>query len=284
LASVDEAAIVANISASDVALAFFALAGDDVVDDHLKLHSMLTDAVDGMPFDLANDVWAGLRAGSIDGTGIAVNCGSGTGAVGKRLDGAGVIIPDLGYAFGDSGGGTQIGIDAIRAVIRAWDGRGSPTALSDAVLKLTGLPFPEALYLALYRNELGADINKQCTRLVFQIAATGDDVAQAILSRIGDEIGVSGCAIARRMGVENQAFPFVLTGGAIRTLNSVLVDAAVERMKSVAPRCVPTLPKLMPVAGAALLALEAAEVPVTSDHFARLRSQGQAWHPEENFA
>jgi hypothetical protein len=83
--------------------------------------------------------------------------------------------------------------------------------------------------------------------------------------------------------MEHDAFDFVLTGGALRTLSSPLVDAAARRLQSLAPSCRPTLPKVMPVAGAALLALERACVPVDAGLFDRLVSQGHGWHPEEVF-
>jgi N-acetylglucosamine kinase-like BadF-type ATPase len=274
----------ASATLSDIAFAQFALAGDDVEDDHTGLCSALEAPFGGVPFQLANDVWAGLRAGSTEGFGVAVNCGSGTGAVGKRPDGTGIIIPDLGYIFGDSGGGNQIGVDAVRAVVRAWDGRGSPTDLTEPILALTEQPSVPALYLAMYRGSIDRSLMPRCTRFVFQAAAKGDVVATAILEHIGDELGVSAGAIARRLQICEGKFPFVLTGGAIRTLKSPLAQAAIDRLRSTAPCCVPTLPRLMPVAGAALMALDGAGIRVTDDHFEYLRSQGQGWHAEEIYS
>jgi N-acetylglucosamine kinase-like BadF-type ATPase len=193
------------------------------------------------------------------------------------------MIPDLGYQFGDSGGGVQIGMDAFRAVIRAWDGRGQPTALTRVVLDLTGQPDTAALYLALYRGQVGSAMYRKCTRLVFQVAAEGDAVAIAMLKRIGEEFGLSASALARRLHMEEQEFPFVLTGGSVRTLRSPLAESAVDRLRGVAPRSRPTLPLLMPVAGAALLAMDAGGAPVTPEHFQALKNQGQAWHPQETF-
>jgi N-acetylglucosamine kinase-like BadF-type ATPase len=283
MAAVGQAVYAAGIALTDLDGAFFALAGDDVQDDHDALLNHLVPAMQGIPLELANDVWAGLRAGSIEGAGIAVNCGSGAGGVGKNAAGVRHMIADLGYIFGDSGGGEQIAIDAVRAVIRAWDGRGSSTALTQAILSLTSLPTVDDLYLYLYRGKLDRSLTRQVTRLVFMLAAQGDAVAGAILRRIGDEFGVTACAIARRLGMVDQSFDFVLTGGAIRTLGSPLVEAAVSRLRSVAPGCRPTLPRLMPVGGAALLALDRAGVPVSAGHFEYLVSQGHGWHPEETF-
>lgn len=232
---------------------------------------------------LSNDVWAGLRAGSVGGVGVAVNCGSGCGTVGLNSRGDAVIIPDLGYQFGDSGGGGQIVTDAFRAVIRAWDGRGTPTTLTASILALVDQPDVGALYLAMYRGAVQRNIRGSVTRLVFSAAAAGDAVARGILERIGAELGVAGAAVARRLALQDDAFPFVLTGGVFRTRHSPLACAAIETMQQAAPRCEPTLPLLMPVAGAALLALDAVSASVTEDHYTHLRSQDYGWHPEETF-
>lgn len=267
-----------------ITAAHFALAGDDVTDDHARLMSGLEGMLPGIRITLSNDVWAGLRAGSTSGVGVAVNCGSGCGTVGLNAQGNAVIIPDLGYEFGDSGGGGQIVADAFRAVIRAWDGRAAATSLTEGILGLTGLPDVGALYLVMYRGAIADGIRGDVTRLVFSAAATGDAVATAILARIGGELGVSGAAVARRLDLQDDAFPFVLTGGVFRTLSSPLARAAITRLQEDAPRAEPTLPLLMPVAGAALLALDAAGQPVGVAHYQRLQSQSYGWHPEETFA
>src|SRR5437588_2535156 len=135
-----EACRAAGITASELKAAHFALAGDDVEDDHVRLSAGLEAALPGLRFTLSNDVWAGLRAGSVSGVGVAVNCGSGCGTVGRNARGERVMLPDLGYEFGDSGGGNQIAIDAMRAVIRAWQGRGRPTVLTQMILDVTAQP------------------------------------------------------------------------------------------------------------------------------------------------
>jgi N-acetylglucosamine kinase-like BadF-type ATPase len=279
LAAVEEACRGAGLSTAQVAYTYFALAGDDVADDHTLLLKTLQDRLPGLAFGLSNDVWAGLRAGSLSGLGVAVNCGSGCGAVGRNAAGQGLIIPDVGYIFGDSGGGNQIAVDGIRAVIRAWDGRGEPTLLTRLILDALEQPDPQTLYTAVYRKQIGHV--RRLTRVVLQASAAGDSVATQILRRIGSELGISGAAVVRRLGMEAESFDLVLTGGTFRTLNSALVDAVVERVRVVAPRCRPTLPRLMPVAGAVLMAMDDGGSPVTEQHYTRLREQGYGWHAED---
>jgi N-acetylglucosamine kinase-like BadF-type ATPase len=283
-AAIDRACQEAGCARDDIVLGHFALAGDDVIDDHQLLSAVLERLLPGGRTRLSNDVWAGLRAGSPSGAGVCVNCGSGCGAVGRGPTGDEVMIPDLGYVYGDSGGGGQIAEDAVRAVVRAWDGRGDATSLTPAILDATGQPDVGALYLALYRGSVKPRRMASLTRLVFREAARGDAVAAGILRHIGDELGVAAVAIVKRLGLQQQTFPLVLTGGAFRTVQSLLARAAIDRVQQAAPRAQPTLPLVLPVAAAGLLALDAAGIAVESDHYQRLREQGYAWHPEETYA
>jgi hypothetical protein len=43
------------------------------------------------------------------------------------------------------------------------------------------------------------------------------------------------------------------------------------------------LPLVLPVAGAALLALDGAGRSVGEQHYTELRAQGYGWHPEERY-
>jgi N-acetylglucosamine kinase-like BadF-type ATPase len=136
--AVQEACRAAGITVREITAAHFALAGDDVEDDHVRLSAGLETAMPDLRFTLSNDVWAGLRAGSTSGIGVAVNRGSGCGTVGRNAQGERPMLPDLGYEFGDAGGGNQIALDTVRAVIRAWQGRGEPTMLTQMILRLDG--------------------------------------------------------------------------------------------------------------------------------------------------
>ena len=282
--AVDHACRAAGCSPDGIALAHFALAGLDVEDDYRALTPPIQALLPGVVLRLSNDVWAGLRAGSIEGHGVAANCGSGCGAVGRDSAGRQAIIPDLGYQFGDSGGSIQIGVDAIRAVVRAWDGRGDPTALTRPVLDLARQPDVDALYLAMYRDQFDPRRERGLAALVFRAARGGDPVATAILARVGDELGRSAAAIAARLDLGDRPFPFVLTGGGFRTLDSPLADAAVAHLRRLAPAASSTLPVILPVAAAALLALDGAGIPVGADHYARLRDQRYGWHPEDTYS
>ena len=99
---------------------------------------------------LFNDTFAALRAGTPDGWGVAVICGSGMNAVGRAPDGRVARFAGLGEIAGDRGGGSGLGMWGLGAAVRAVDGRGPATTLSALVPAHFGLDEPAAVTEALY--------------------------------------------------------------------------------------------------------------------------------------
>src|SRR4029450_6451290 len=71
-----------------------------------------------------NDTFAVLRAGTQEGWGVAVVCGSGINCVGVAPDGRQVRFPALGPITGDWGGGSDVGLAAMSRAGGRFDGRG----------------------------------------------------------------------------------------------------------------------------------------------------------------
>ncbi|MEV5953363.1 BadF/BadG/BcrA/BcrD ATPase family protein [Streptomyces sp. NPDC051987] len=69
---------------------------------------------------------------------------AGTGAVAARIEGRALVATcgGDGWLLGDDGGGFWIGREAVRAALRAADGRGRATALTAAVGQALGVPAP----------------------------------------------------------------------------------------------------------------------------------------------
>jgi hypothetical protein len=61
-------------------------------------------------------------------------------AAGRAPDGREIGLPGLGAISGDWGGGSALGLEMVRAIMRAWDGRGKPTLLTRGVLAHYGVP------------------------------------------------------------------------------------------------------------------------------------------------
>ncbi|OGO13819.1 MAG: hypothetical protein A2Y93_17030 [Chloroflexi bacterium RBG_13_68_17] len=253
----------AGVTPEAVEIGRFCLAGADLPEDF----AMLQQAVERLGLCrsvvINNDTLAALRAGSTRPWAVVVICGTGFNAAGRAPDGREIILPGLGPISGDWGGGSDLGLEMIRLVMRAWDGRGPPTRLTPQVLRALEVPSEDVLLRRLYHREIDPHRINDLVPLLFETAEDGDPVAKALVVRMGEEVGVSANALIRRLGLENTDVEVVLAGSVFKGEGRLLletIEATVQRQAPLA-RIVPL--RREPVYGAALLALESLGVPTT---------------------
>jgi N-acetylglucosamine kinase-like BadF-type ATPase len=249
-------------TAEEATLGMFCLAGADLPEDY----ALLSQAVERLRIcqkvAVKNDTLAALRSGLSRPWGVVVVSGTGTNAAGRARNGQEIILPGLGHISGDWGGGGVISQEIIRRVMRAWDGRGEPTMLVQMVLDSLGASSPEALLRMLYRNQVEQEQLLELVPLLFEAACAGDAVAGRLVREVGSEIGITARTLIRRLSLENENVEVVLAGGMFKAKGSLLIDTVKAVLHDAAPRADIVLPKVEPVVGALLLALEAAGVEV----------------------
>lgn len=202
---------------------------------------------------IANDAELVLAAGTPQGWGLALICGTGAIVYGRSLAGQTARADGWGHLLGDEGSGYAIGLAALRAVMRAYDGRGPATALSEAILARWSLATVPELVPRVYRELAG----KQEIAALFpavDAAAAGDPVAQRILADAGHELALATQAVIHRLELPAPV-PCALAGGVV--VGSQLVRseflAAAEKLGL-------TLAPITPVAEPALGAIALARL------------------------
>ncbi len=261
--SVKEALAQAQASREEVRLGIFCLAGADLPEDYAMLSQAVEDLGVCPKVVVKNDTMAALRCGLSRPWGVVVVCGTGTNAAGRAPDGREIILPGLGYISGDWGGGAGISQEIIRRVMRAWDGRGKPTALLQMVLDCLGVSSPEFLLQTLYHNQLEQHQLLGLAPLLFEAAYIGDEVACQLVKEVGTEVGVTARTLIRRLSLQDKDVEVVLGGSIFKAKGPLLIDTVKGVVHEVAPRASIVLPKFEPVVGALFLALETAGVEVT---------------------
>ncbi len=209
---------------------------------------------------IANDAELVLAAGTPAGWGLALICGTGAIVYGRSPAGRLARADGWGHLLGDEGSGYAIGLAALRAVMRAYDGRGPATALSEALLARWALATVPDLVARVYRELSGKHEIAALARTVDATAAAGDPVAQQILADAGRELAQSAQAVVQRLELTGQ-IPCALAGGV--AVGSRLVR---EEFLAAAEKLGLTLAPVAPVDEPALGAIA----------LARSATQGQA--------
>jgi N-acetylglucosamine kinase-like BadF-type ATPase len=268
--AVNRALQAAQVPAEQVELGCFCLAGADLPEDYKLLQSAVEEFGLAQRVVIKNDTLAALRSGLSRSWGVVVICGSGFNAAGRGPDGGEIVLPGLGPISGDWGGGGALSIEMIRAVMRSWDGRGQPTRLTRLVLDALGQSTEEELLAALYHRRMAHKKILDLTPLLFEAADAGDEVACKLVTEMGVEVGVTAAALLCRLDLTATDSEVVLGGSVFKGKGPLLVDTAARWVHQTAPAARIVQPRLEPVGGAALLALELAGIEVTSQTNARM--------------
>lgn len=232
------------------------LAGLDFPREEEVLHTALAARGWSDTVTVGNDTLALLRAGTTDGVGVAVVCGAGINCAGIGPDGATHRFPALGKISGDWGGGFRLGEEALWWAVRAEDGRGPGTALRRAVADEFGEASVQEVVRRLHFDDLPrAEIHRLCP-LLFRVAATGDEVAQNVVGRFVDEVGVLVAVALRKLGLTAGTPEVVLGGGVLTGVGAPVISEVERRCLKVAPGAVVRVVDVAPVAGAALFGLD----------------------------
>ena len=154
-----------------------------------------------------------LMAAVPSGPALALICGTGSVVYGRTQTGELIRAGGWGYLFGDEGSGFAIGVAALRAIMQAYDGRGSETLLSELVLERLGLLNPSDLVRSIYMAESPRLAIASLADLVEQAADQSDPVAISILVQSAQELARIAAAIYPKLG--RSPVPLIITGGTI---------------------------------------------------------------------
>jgi N-acetylglucosamine kinase-like BadF-type ATPase len=205
-----------------------------------------------------NDLYALLRSGTSAPDAVAVVCGTGINALGRRADGGVARFAALGTISGDWGGGTGLGEAAIWHAARDADRRGPATSLTAAVPGAFGLATVAEVTEGIHLGRIAYGDLALLSPVVFAHAERGDEIASSLVERQGTEIAIMAISCLERLDLQGRAVPVVLGGGILATRHELLWSALEAEFLARAPHAVLTHVSAPPLVGAALLALETA--------------------------
>src|SRR5436190_6278781 len=203
---------------------------------------------------VVNDALIGLVAGARDEPGIAINAGTGSIVYGRNAAFEAARAGGWGHIIGDEGSGYWIGREALTAVMRAADGRGPATRLTDDVLTHFNVTDVSRLPRIVYDREVPRMSVAALGPIVQRASELGDAVATNVLEGAAEELVIAARSVATRLEMRGDAFPFILAGGVFPVVPWLGYQLA-KRLIEVAPRSHVRLLEQEPAVGAVCLAL-----------------------------
>jgi glucosamine kinase len=184
--------------------------------------------------------------------GLLVLAGTGALAYGVNAAGESALAGGWGYLMGDEGSGYWLGLQGLRAIARAEDGRGPETMLQQALLPALGLTTARDLIPWLYGETPAPTATVAALApLLLEAARQGDGCAIAIVRQAAQELHLAAQTVMRRLALPAQ--PIALAGGLLQEPNP-LSEALCGLL------CLDRIPRPLhpPVMGAVLLARQEA--------------------------
>jgi N-acetylglucosamine kinase-like BadF-type ATPase len=143
---------------------------------------------------------------------------SGTGAncFGINEDGREAKANGWDYILGDEGSGYTIGLKALKAIVRAYDGRGQHTLLTDMVLDYLKLRDISELVSWVYDKPFFKEKIAELSEIVCSAAKMGDILSIEILREEAGEAASTVMVVVNKLNLADKDFDLVLVGGVFK--------------------------------------------------------------------
>ena len=134
------AALAEALGGRDADAVVLSCAGGDRETERTRGLEILTrHAPPGAKLLVTHDAIAALYAGNPTGCGVVLIAGTGSIAYGRNEEGEEDRAGGWGYLIGDEGSAVWCGLEALRAISHAVDGRGAPTRMTALLFQQLGV-------------------------------------------------------------------------------------------------------------------------------------------------
>ncbi|MHB1376184.1 MAG: N-acetylglucosamine kinase [Candidatus Humimicrobiaceae bacterium] len=204
---------------------------------------------------ICNDSRIGLAAGTDNKNAIMIICGTGSNCFGINEEGREAKANGWDFILGDEGSAYEIGIKALRSIMRAFDKRGKKTLLTHSILKDLNLENIQDLIDWCYNIPFSSERFAALTKTVCSSAELGDKISIKLLKDEAKEALISISVVAKKLKLANRQFDIVYVGSVFRCekyFKQVLTDKLKEKFPKI--NFVPL--KDIPVSGAIKMAIK----------------------------
>lgn len=222
----------------------------------------------GINLDLApiieidHDCRIALEGGLTSRPGIVLIAGTGSSCFGMNKNGQRWRSGGWGSLIDDDGSGYWLGIQAMRAAVRDYDGRGEGTLLSDLVMKHLSLQTMNEIMYKIYGVKITRKEIASMAKIVLSAAERGDQISQKIIEEGIHLLTNSIQSVAKKLSINGSNFEIALTGGMMKA-KDIFRDPLIHSIRKRMPFSKITMAELPPVVGAGMLGLKLLNIPIT---------------------
>jgi len=244
----------AHIHPSELDAVCAGLAGGDSSPLQGRMLRWMRKAIPARAHLMTTDAAITLAAALGESEGLIVIAGTGSIAFGRNRQGRILRVGGWGSLFDDAGSGYDIGRKAIAAALRAHDGRGKPTRLSEVICRELQLGAITEVVARLFPTQKIAALFP----MVQDEARAGDVVARSLCREAAGDLAELAITTIRQLGRRRQPVRVVCSGGVFQS-GPLVRRAFTQRVHQHAPRARVSLLQREPVEGALLLARQLAQ-------------------------
>ena len=168
--AVNSALVEAGVAIREIEYAYCGIAGSDHIEHHERVVEALRVFFPRGNFVVDNDARIALTGAVGFGSGIVVIAGTGSVAFGRNTNGGEARAGGWGPKIGDEGSGYAIARDGLTAIVRAYDGRGPATKMTDLLCFQYAMCDPADLPRFVYATTTGDDVIARYGKLVMEAA------------------------------------------------------------------------------------------------------------------
>lgn len=271
LGSVQAARSMAKLDARPFDAVFLGMAGVVSAADRAAIHQIARDL--GLAADerigVDHDCRAALAGGLSGRPGIVLIAGTGSSCFGANRAGESWRAGGWGQLIADEGSSYWLGVAALRAAVRAYDGRGPDTLLLERIRERLALADMNEIMHRLYVSGMDRAEIATLAPLVVAAARENDSVATQLVAQGTADLADCVLAVARRLGMDGEPCELALVGGLFQA-HDVVVPLFRSALSKRLPTCAISACELPPVLGACLLGLEALGVALDAPAVAAL--------------
>jgi len=187
--------------------------------------------------------------------GVVVLAGTGSFAMGINKKGEKANLGGWGPLIGDEGSGYHIGISCLQSVVREYEGAGRKTSLTPRVKKILNIKEIPELRKVIYAREFDRKTIGDLSRIVKESALEGDAAAMEIVTEAAGYLAELVNRTIKRLQMHDGEYDAVLTGG-VSKFGDLIRKPFYELIKNTNMNFNAALPKMVPAAGALMIAME----------------------------